>query len=501
MRLRIGGSAVWRLAPMALVAFALAVFPSSSAGNAGLDAITEIDCNPNQAYGDAGDQAAAAALAADGYTCTALLNKGQLPGSFQHVGELWHKQVGTILRSRVIIFGDNNTGFTDGKFCLDDDPDPINDIAPGGADPNFCLGGDAPLTFAQGADNGPSYPPAKAAGLAPEEGAGKHEIRIDSLIEISEVLGGTVVGGWNINIDGYTEVLPHFNNQIGGDDVSIVAYFQPQPQTQPTATLTVRKNAIPDDGTDFSYTTSGFAPSSFSLEDDGDEATNPSSQTFTFSGADLDAGPETVTEEGESGWTLTDLDCTGDDDFTENGATATLNVESGETIVCVYVNRQDSLPPTGQGPPNGDTGQGGSGGGANTGGGGGRGGDPSSDSDVGADPAGTAAQESSGGTLPLTGLGVLVLLGIGVGLVKSGVAIRVGTMRATRRDARPAPGATLTVSGATVEELRALGMSITQAIRVIRYREEGRLSAWSELDQVPGFPQAFRAELKRKLAQ
>ncbi|HEU4527698.1 MAG TPA: hypothetical protein VFT80_07210, partial [Actinomycetota bacterium] len=105
------------------------------------------------------------------------------------------------------------------------------------------------------------------------------------------------------------------------------------------ATLTVIKDAIPDDPQDFSFTNTGFAPATDLLDDDGDETnTLKSSVTYTFSGSDFDAGAETVTEDGETGWALTDLDCTGDDDFSEAGSTATLDVEPGETIVCTFEN-------------------------------------------------------------------------------------------------------------------------------------------------------------------
>ena len=123
------------------------------------------------------------------------------------------------------------------------------------------------------------------------------------------------------------------------------------------ATVTVNKDAIPDDGQDFSYTTTGgFNPATFSLEDDGDEGTNPSTQQFTFTGTDFDAGDETISEDGETGWALTDLVCTGDDDYQESGSTATLNVEPGETIVCDYENtknatvtvNKDAIPDDGQ---------------------------------------------------------------------------------------------------------------------------------------------------------
>lgn len=49
-------------------------------------------------------------------------------------------------------------------------------------------------------------------------------------------------------------------------------------------------------------------------------------------------------------------------------------------------------------------------------------------------------------------------------------------------------------------ELRALGMSVTQAKRVLREREaRGGFEAVSELDDLPGFPQIFLAGLKSRL--
>jgi DNA uptake protein ComE-like DNA-binding protein len=57
------------------------------------------------------------------------------------------------------------------------------------------------------------------------------------------------------------------------------------------------------------------------------------------------------------------------------------------------------------------------------------------------------------------------------------------------------------LNDATFEQLRGLGMSVTQATRVIAYRErqEG-FTDIDDLDSVPGFPKAFLAELKDQLS-
>jgi Translation initiation factor IF-2, N-terminal region len=49
------------------------------------------------------------------------------------------------------------------------------------------------------------------------------------------------------------------------------------------------------------------------------------------------------------------------------------------------------------------------------------------------------------------------------------------------------------------EDLRGLGMSVTQAKRVLRYRDERGFTSVDELDAVPGFPKAFLSEVKDRL--
>ena len=72
------------------------------------------------------------------------------------------------------------------------------------------------------------------------------------------------------------------------------------------------------------------------LDTDAGDATLPSQQTFTLDATQL--GAHTVKENVPAGWTLTDLDCTGDADFSEAGSTATLDIDAGETVICTFTN-------------------------------------------------------------------------------------------------------------------------------------------------------------------
>ncbi|MDQ2676032.1 MAG: helix-hairpin-helix domain-containing protein, partial [Actinomycetota bacterium] len=64
----------------------------------------------------------------------------------------------------------------------------------------------------------------------------------------------------------------------------------------------------------------------------------------------------------------------------------------------------------------------------------------------------------------------------------------------------PVPEGALSLSEASFEELRELGFSVTQAKRVIRYREENDgFEDVSELDRVPGFPRAFLTQIRDRV--
>ena len=109
-------------------------------------------------------------------------------------------------------------------------------------------------------------------------------------------------------------------------------------------TLTIIKQTIPEDPGgmtvfqfDASVTRTGATvdDSAFSLVDGASES------------IPVLAGDEVVvTELVPVDWLLQSLQCVGDDEWTSATASATLQVDQGEQIVCVFVNSQDEAPPT-----------------------------------------------------------------------------------------------------------------------------------------------------------
>jgi DNA uptake protein ComE-like DNA-binding protein len=58
----------------------------------------------------------------------------------------------------------------------------------------------------------------------------------------------------------------------------------------------------------------------------------------------------------------------------------------------------------------------------------------------------------------------------------------------------------VSLNSGSFDEFRALGMSVTQAKRLIAYREQlGGYSTVDDLDQVPGFSRDFRVDLQQRL--
>ena len=122
-----------------------------------------------------------------------------------------------------------------------------------------------------------------------------------------------------------------------------------------TTSLTIVKNAVPDDAQDFSYTGSG--PSGynfgggFNLDDDADGAL-PNSRTFTK----LEPGAYALTESAlPAGWTFSNLVCSDPDGGSSvniGTRTATIDIDPGESITCTYTNSklgsiviiEDSIP-------------------------------------------------------------------------------------------------------------------------------------------------------------
>ena len=76
---------------------------------------------------------------------------------------------------------------------------------------------------------------------------------------------------------------------------------------------------------------------------------------------------------------------------------------------------------------------------------------------------------------------------------------------ATPADPNAAPPATasgpVNLNSANYDDLRGLGLSVTQTGRVLAFRErEGSFKSLDELDSIAGFPRGFLDDLKTKLS-
>lgn len=120
---------------------------------------------------------------------------------------------------------------------------------------------------------------------------------------------------------------------------------EPGPPPPELAAITIIKNAVPNDDQEFSYSST---LGGFSLVDDG--SGNDNSITFE----DLDAGSYSVTEDTPpTGWSLDTLSCEDPDGGTTvSGATASIDLDADEHVVCTYVNTLTlGVPPTTPPPP------------------------------------------------------------------------------------------------------------------------------------------------------
>ncbi|MCB1810171.1 MAG: DUF11 domain-containing protein [Candidatus Competibacteraceae bacterium] len=109
----------------------------------------------------------------------------------------------------------------------------------------------------------------------------------------------------------------------------------------PTGSLTLVKEADPEDGTDFAFTSDIPDGSTFSLDDEPSQS-DVINQSITF--ADLPVGTYAITETLPSDWALDSTSCTGASGSTSlSGETLTVPVGAGEVITCTFNNtKQDS---------------------------------------------------------------------------------------------------------------------------------------------------------------
>ena len=102
------------------------------------------------------------------------------------------------------------------------------------------------------------------------------------------------------------------------------------------SSITIIKNAVPNDPQDFTFNTSGLPSASFNLDDDSTDATLPNSIEFS----DLAAGEYSVTEVMPDGWYLDGISCNQGSNTSTDDKTVTINLSTGEDVTCTYTNRK-----------------------------------------------------------------------------------------------------------------------------------------------------------------
>ena len=119
---------------------------------------------------------------------------------------------------------------------------------------------------------------------------------------------------------------------------NVTCTFTNEQDEEEKGSITIIKNAIPDDAQDFMYTVTGVGLSIFSLDDDAD-GTLPNIRTF----GDLDAGTYTVTEVPAGGWTVTSVTCSAGGTGTTASRLATIELAAGAHVTCTFVNTKDTV--------------------------------------------------------------------------------------------------------------------------------------------------------------
>jgi len=105
--------------------------------------------------------------------------------------------------------------------------------------------------------------------------------------------------------------------------------------------IKIIKNAVPNNLTDFGFTSTGTGTSNFILDDDSGVAgaDDDYSNQKEFTG--LTVGEYTFTESSVSGWDLEDISCTGQGAVTdEANRRVTINLSAGGDVTCTFKNRQ-----------------------------------------------------------------------------------------------------------------------------------------------------------------
>lgn len=123
---------------------------------------------------------------------------------------------------------------------------------------------------------------------------------------------------------------------VGLNKVAEASASIPISATLQCGTITIVKDALPDDPQDFAFSSSTAQSTTiagFSLDDDADPTL---SNSATFSG--LKPGAYSVTEAAQKGWFLSNLTCDDGSDQSTDAATAKIALPAGGHVTCTFEN-------------------------------------------------------------------------------------------------------------------------------------------------------------------
>jgi Prealbumin-like fold domain len=147
-------------------------------------------------------------------------------------------------------------------------------------------------------------------------------------------------GNAAVNINGspyHTATKKLDGSQTGNQDRSLSADAVIFP-----ASVTVVKDAVPDDVQDFGFTATNLSPTSFTLDDDGDN-NNGVSNTQVFSNITT-FGHKVITENTVSAWDLSNIACLPNTDTTISvpNRNVDINLKEGAEVTCTFTNSRQA---------------------------------------------------------------------------------------------------------------------------------------------------------------
>ena len=139
-------------------------------------------------------------------------------------------------------------------------------------------------------------------------------------------LAQTAPSGWDLASATCDDGSPIANISVGAGETVTCTFTHEQ-----QGSITVVKDAQPNDPQNFSFTAGGgLSPTSFSLDDDSDGTL---SNTRTFGGVSAQGG-YSLSESAVAGWDLSSATCD------DGSAVSNINVSPAEDVTCTFTNRK-----------------------------------------------------------------------------------------------------------------------------------------------------------------